>query len=48
MTFDAVDAFGDSRMTDHLAIVTGGAQNIGEAIARSLAGAGARIGLRPF
>src|SRR5512143_3829073 len=37
------DPFGDYRMTDHVAIVTGGAQNIGAAIARSFAGAGARV-----
>jgi 7-alpha-hydroxysteroid dehydrogenase len=30
-------------MQGHSAIVTGGAQNIGEAIARSFAGAGARV-----
>ncbi len=39
MTFDA---FADFRMDGHVAIVTGGAQNIGEAIARIFAGAGAR------
>lgn len=37
------DAFQDFRMTDHVAIVTGGAQNIGEAIARTFAGAGAAV-----
>jgi NAD(P)-dependent dehydrogenase (short-subunit alcohol dehydrogenase family) len=37
------DPFGDFRMHDHVAIVTGGAQNIGAAIARSFAGAGARV-----
>ncbi len=31
------------RMTDHVAIVTGGAQNIGEAIARTFSGAGAKV-----
>lgn len=40
MTFDA---FADFRMNGHVAIVTGGAQNIGEAIARTFAGAGARV-----
>jgi 7-alpha-hydroxysteroid dehydrogenase len=40
MDFDAFAAF---RMTGHSAIVTGGAQNIGAAIARSLAGAGAKV-----
>ena len=37
------DAFAEFRMTGHAAIVTGGAQNIGAAIARSLAGAGAKV-----
>jgi 7-alpha-hydroxysteroid dehydrogenase len=37
------DAFAGFRMTGHAAIVTGGAQNIGAAIARSLAGAGAKV-----
>jgi NAD(P)-dependent dehydrogenase (short-subunit alcohol dehydrogenase family) len=37
------DAFEQFRMTDHVAIVTGGAQNIGEGIARTFAGAGARV-----
>src|SRR5512144_305073 len=37
------DPFADFRMHDHVAIVTGGAQNIGAAIARSLAGAGAKV-----
>src|SRR5512135_305442 len=37
------DPFDDFRMHDHVAIVTGGAQNIGAAIARSLAGAGAKV-----
>ena len=36
------DAFADFRMDGHVAIVTGGAQNIGEAIARTFAGAGAK------
>lgn len=39
-TFDALAQF---RMTDHVAMVTGGAQNIGEAIARIFSGAGARV-----
>jgi NAD(P)-dependent dehydrogenase (short-subunit alcohol dehydrogenase family) len=39
----AFDAFAEFRMTDHAAIVTGGAQNIGAAIARSIAGAGAKV-----
>jgi NAD(P)-dependent dehydrogenase (short-subunit alcohol dehydrogenase family) len=37
------DPFKDFRMHGHSAIVTGGAQNIGEAIARSFAGAGAKV-----
>jgi NAD(P)-dependent dehydrogenase (short-subunit alcohol dehydrogenase family) len=37
------DAFADFRMDGHAAIVTGGAQNIGEAIARTFAGAGAKV-----
>ncbi len=37
------DSFADFRMGGHAAIVTGGAQNIGEAIARTFAGAGARV-----
>jgi 7-alpha-hydroxysteroid dehydrogenase len=37
------DAFADFRMNDQIAIVTGGAQNIGEAIARSFSGAGAKV-----
>ena len=40
MTFDA---FADFRMDGHVAIVTGAAQNIGEAIARTFAGAGASV-----
>lgn len=40
MTFDA---FADFRMNGHVAIVTGGAQNIGEAIARTFSGAGAKV-----
>lgn len=39
MTFDA---FADFRMDGHVALVTGGSQNIGEAIARTFAGAGAQ------
>lgn len=37
------DAFHDFRMAEHVAIVTGGAQNIGEAIARTFSGAGAKV-----
>lgn len=37
------DAFADFRMDGHVAIVTGGAQNIGEAIARTFSGAGAQV-----
>ena len=37
------DPFAEFRMDGHTAIVTGGAQNIGAAIARSFAGAGASV-----
>ncbi len=37
------DPFADFRMDGHSAIVTGGAQNIGEAIARTFAAAGAKV-----
>jgi NAD(P)-dependent dehydrogenase (short-subunit alcohol dehydrogenase family) len=37
------DPFADFRMDGHVAIVTGGAQNIGEAIARTFSAAGAKI-----
>lgn len=37
------DPFAQFRMTDHVALITGGAQNIGEAIARTLAAAGAQV-----
>jgi NAD(P)-dependent dehydrogenase (short-subunit alcohol dehydrogenase family) len=37
------DPFANFRMNDHVALVTGGAQNIGEAIARTFAGAGAKV-----
>jgi len=37
------DPFAKFRMNGHAAIVTGGAQNIGAAIARSFAGAGAKV-----
>lgn len=37
------DAFADFRMNGHVAIVTGGAQNIGEAIAKTFSGAGAKV-----
>ena len=40
MTFDA---FNDFRMDGHVSIVTGGAQNIGEAIAKTFSGAGAKV-----
>lgn len=39
----AFDAFADFRMTGHKVIITGGAQNIGAGIARTLAGAGAEV-----
>lgn len=39
------DAFEQFRMAGHVAIVTGGAQNIGEGIARTFSGAGARVTL---
>lgn len=37
------DPFGGFRMDGQVAIATGGAQNIGEAIARTFAAAGARV-----
>jgi 7-alpha-hydroxysteroid dehydrogenase len=37
------DAFADFRMDGYSAIVTGGGQNIGEAFARTLSGAGAKV-----
>lgn len=37
------DAFADFRMDGHVAIVTGGAENIGEAIAKTFSGAGAKV-----
>lgn len=37
------DAFADFRMDGHVVLVTGGAQNIGAGIARTLAGAGAKV-----
>lgn len=37
------DPFADFRMDGQVAIVTGGAQNIGEAIARTFSGAGAKV-----
>jgi 7-alpha-hydroxysteroid dehydrogenase len=40
MTFDAFAAF---RMTGHNVIITGGAQNIGAGIAKTLSGAGAKV-----
>ncbi len=35
--------FADFSMEGHVALITGGAQNIGEAIARTFAGAGAKV-----
>jgi NAD(P)-dependent dehydrogenase (short-subunit alcohol dehydrogenase family) len=40
MTFDP---FADFRMNGHIAIITGGAQNIGEGVARSFSAAGAKV-----
>lgn len=40
---DRFDAFADFRMDGHNVIITGGAQNIGAGIARTLAGAGAQV-----
>jgi len=37
------DPFDDFRMTGHNVVITGGAQNIGAGIARTLSGAGARV-----
>lgn len=37
------DPFAEFRMHNHIAIVTGGAQNIGEAIAQTFSGAGAKV-----
>jgi 7-alpha-hydroxysteroid dehydrogenase len=37
------DAFGEFRMDGHNVIITGGAQNIGAGIAKTLSGAGARV-----
>ena len=37
------DAFADFRMTGHSVLITGGAQNIGAAISKTLAGAGASV-----
>lgn len=37
------DPFADFRMTGHNVVITGGAQNIGAGIARTLSGAGARV-----
>lgn len=40
MTFDA---FAEFRMTGHSVLITGGAQNIGAGIAKTLSGAGAKV-----
>ena len=40
---NSFDPFADFRMDGHVAIVTGGAQNIGEAIARTFSAAGAKV-----
>ena len=40
MTYDAL---ADFRMTGHNVIITGGAQNIGAGIAKTLSGAGAKV-----
>lgn len=37
------NSFADFSMEGHIALITGGAQNIGEAIARTFAGAGAKV-----
>jgi 7-alpha-hydroxysteroid dehydrogenase len=37
------DAFADFRMAGHNVVITGGAQNIGAGIARTLSGAGAKV-----
>ncbi|MEZ6139755.1 MAG: SDR family oxidoreductase [Zavarzinella sp.] len=37
------DPFSQFRMSDHVALITGGAQNIGEAIAKTFAAAGAKV-----
>jgi len=42
MTFDP---FAEFRMAGHVALVTGGAQNIGAAIARTMAAAGAQVAI---
>ncbi|MFQ0813127.1 2-deoxy-D-gluconate 3-dehydrogenase [Brucella anthropi] len=39
----AYDAFAEFRMTGHNVIITGGAQNIGAGIAKTLSGAGAKV-----
>jgi 7-alpha-hydroxysteroid dehydrogenase len=39
----SLDAFADFRMDGHNVLITGGAQNIGAAIARTLSGAGAKV-----
>ena len=37
------DAFAEFRMTGHNVLITGGAQNIGAGIAKTLCGAGANV-----
>jgi NAD(P)-dependent dehydrogenase (short-subunit alcohol dehydrogenase family) len=37
------DPFSEFKMNNHVAIVTGGSQNIGEAIAKTFSGAGAKV-----
>ena len=39
----AYDALADFRMNGHNVIITGGAQNIGAGIAKTLSGAGAKV-----
>ena len=39
----SIDAFADFRMDKHVAIITGGAQNIGAGVARTFSGAGAKV-----
>ncbi|MGL4543209.1 MAG: SDR family NAD(P)-dependent oxidoreductase, partial [Polymorphobacter sp.] len=39
----SIDAFADFRMDNHVAIITGAAQNIGAGVARTFSGAGAKV-----